>query len=142
MLRKFKRLNHKILKLRKIKFVNKSFFSSKRFLEVMRSVYGINYYMAKHVVVMLGFSENIKFEKISEINKNFIADFFLSYFFVERGLTKYRQNILTLRREIGSEIGYRLFSGLPVNGQRTHTNARTVRKMFKGSMALLGMKKI
>jgi len=97
----------------------------------MRAVFGINYYMSYNVLRSLGYSKNMKFEKINDINKNAIVDFFLSYFLVERGLKKFRYNLVFSRKEIGSKSGYRLFKGLPVNGQRTHTNAKTVRRMFK-----------
>jgi len=125
---------NKINEIRKLKFVNRHFLSSKRFLEAMRSVYGINYYISYQVSRMLGYSFNLKMHKISELDRNFISDFFLTYFLVERGLRKFKDNILISRREVGSLSGYRLFKGLPVNGQRTHTNAKTVRKMFKSNI--------
>jgi small subunit ribosomal protein S13 len=131
MLKSYKKFLNKILKVRKLKFVNKNFFSSKRFLEVMRSVFGINYYVSFQILRLFGYSKNIKFEKINNKSVGLIIDFFLSYFLVERGLKKYRNNLLVYRKEIGVQSGYRLFKGLPVNGQRTHTNAKTVRKMFK-----------
>jgi small subunit ribosomal protein S13 len=115
----------------KIKFLNVHFYPNKRFIDVMRNIYGVNYFMSKAIMRMLGFSLSTKIGNISSFYLNFISDFFISYFLVERGLRKYRNNIFLQRRESGSISGYRLFKGLPVNGQRTHTNARTVRSMFK-----------
>jgi ribosomal protein S13 len=131
MFKYYKKNLNDILKPKKVKFVNKNVSSSKRFLEVMRSVFGINYFMAYNVLKYLGYSKNIKFEKIGVTHKNLITDFFLSYFLVERGLKKFRYNLLFSRKEIGAKSGYRLFKGLSVNGQRTHTNGKTVRRMFK-----------
>lgn len=137
MLKFHKNILNKTSDVRKLKFVNRHFFSSKRFLEAMRSVYGINYYISYHISRMLGFSFNLKMQKISESRRGFVSDFFLSYFLVERGLRKFKDNVLISRRDVGSVSGYRLFRGLPVNGQRTHTNAKTVRKMFRSNSEIL-----
>lgn len=131
MLKNYKNSLNKILKVKKIKFVSKQFFSQKRFIDCMRSVFGINYFMGKHVLRLLGYSYNIKVHFVSDFQKNLISDFLLSYLLIERGLKKFRNNILITRKDNGSIGGYRLFKGLPVNGQRTHTNSKTVRKLFK-----------
>jgi small subunit ribosomal protein S13 len=131
MLRNYKVSLNQIIKTKKVKFLNKQFFSQKRFLDCMESVYGINYFMANQVLRFFGLSYNTKLGNVSENKKNIISDFFLSYFLVERGLKKFRNNIFLTRRDIGLISGYRLFKGLPVNGQRTHTNSKTVRKLFK-----------
>lgn len=126
----FKR-SKKLLSFTKIRFLNNSYSSNKRFIDCLRNIYGVNYFMAIHVCKMCGFSLNYKMHYVSKNVLNFVSDFFLSYFLVERGLKKYRDGILLDKKQNGSLIGYRLFKGLPVNGQRTHTNSKTVRRLFK-----------
>jgi small subunit ribosomal protein S13 len=126
-----KKEKNKVVKFQKIKFLNSYYASNKRFVDCMRKVFGINYYMALQVSKMCGFSLNYKISFIPAYYLNYISDFFISYFLVERGLKKFRNNIFLERKENGSIAGFRLFKGLPVNGQRTHTNSKTVRRMFK-----------
>lgn len=127
----YKKDKNKVVKFQKVKFLNNYYSSNKRFVDCMRKIFGINYYMSFQVVKMCGFSSNYKISYIPAYHLNFISDFFISYFLVERGLKKFRNSILLDKKENGSVSGFRLFKGLPVNGQRTHTNAKTVRRMFK-----------
>jgi len=127
----YKKNKNKILKIQKVKFVNRFFSCNRRLIDCMRRIFGVNYYMAIQVSRMFGFSVYYKIGYASKINLNIISDFFISYFLVERGLKKFRNNLLLSRKENGSISGYRLFKGLPSNGQRTHTNSKTVRRMFK-----------
>src|SRR3974390_475358 len=98
-----------VIKFQKIKFLNRYFASNKRFVDCMRTVFGINYYMAFQVSRMCGFSSNYKINYISSFYLNFVSDFFISYFLVERGLKKFRNNIFLERKENGSVFGFRLF---------------------------------
>lgn len=127
-------LNNKILKrseIKKVKFMNKFYFSNKSFLVVLSSIYGVNYYVSMQIFKILGLSLNIK---MSKVNKNLmysISDFFINYILVERGLKRYRNGIIMERKNSGNIRVIRLLSGLPIHGQRTHTNAKTVRSLFK-----------
>lgn len=125
-----KKLKLNILKPKRIKFLNYYFLTSKRFLQCMHKVYGINYFMSMHVLRMLGYSYNLKFGQISPKMLKFISDFFINYFLVERGLKKHRSNLWSERKDNGVVSAFRLFKGLPVNGQRTHSNGKTIRKML------------
>jgi small subunit ribosomal protein S13 len=131
MLKNYKFSLKRVISNKKFKFINRHFYLSRRFIDITRSVYGINYYMSYKTSIMLGCSFNLKSYAIRDIYKNYVSDFFLSYFLVERGLKKLKDNTLTTYKEIGSYNGYRIFKGLPVNGQRTHTNSKTVRRMFR-----------
>ena len=131
MLKNYKKIRNKIVKFKKIKFVNNDFLSYIRFLDAMKKIYGINYYVSYTVLKLFGYSNNIKLEFIKNIHLNFLTDFFLTYLLVERGLKKYRSILYEERKQIGHVSGYRLFKGLPVHGQRTHSNSKTVRRLFK-----------
>jgi len=124
-------VKNKKLLARKIKFVNKYFLSHVRLVDSMRFVFGINYFIAFQICKSYGFSLNLKIGSIDPKILFKISDFFLSYLLVERGLKRYRNTLLLDRKNNGCVRGMRLLSGLPINGQRSHTNAMTVRKMFK-----------
>jgi small subunit ribosomal protein S13 len=114
-----------------IKFVNKYFLSNKRFLDAMTGVFGVNKHVANQILKLGGFSQNIKLVNIDNNFLKIVSDFFINYILVERGLKRYRNALLLDSKVSGNVRGIRLLNGLPVNGQRSHTNAKTVRKLFK-----------
>jgi small subunit ribosomal protein S13 len=115
----------------RVKFLNKVSSKNKTFYNLLVEVFGIGHYSAKEVLKLTGFSFFIKAGKIPVNLLNFISDFLLNYLLVERGLRRYRNSVLLNYKNSGNIRGLRLFNGLPVNGQRSHTNARTVRRLFK-----------
>jgi len=117
--------------IKKVKFLNKFFSSRRRFLNVLRIIFGINYYIGFQILRCLGLSKDVKVGLITKKKLLEVSDFFVNYILIERGLRRQR-NVLFLDRRIhGCVRGLRLLNGLPINGQRTHTNANTVRKLFK-----------
>ena len=126
-----KKIKRKVF-FKKIKFLNRFYYSGRRFLNVMRVVYGINYNTAYLVLSSFGFSKNSKLGMLNKRSLRLISDFFVNYLLIERGLRRFRNGLLLDRKVHGCIRGMRLLSGLPINGQRTHTNSKTVRKLFKG----------
>lgn len=127
-------LNNKIqkrLEIKKIKFMNKFYSSNKSFLVVLSSIYGVNHYVSIQIFKILGLSLNLKLNKVNKNLMYSISDFFINYILVERGLKRYRNGIIMDRKNSGNIRVIRLLSGLPIHGQRTHTNAKTVRSLFK-----------
>lgn len=92
-------------------------------------VYGIGKSTASHICKKLGFSMNLKIkdltqEQISEI----IQVIELSNLTLNNELKKLKSITLKNLISIKSYRGLRRVRGLPVRGQRTHTNAKSARK--------------
>jgi small subunit ribosomal protein S13 len=97
----------------------------------LNHVYGIGKSRSFLVCKQLGFSSNFKVKNLSE---NQIAKLLklveISNITVGSELKKFKLLILRKLTSIKSYRGLRRINGLPVRGQRTHTNAKTA-KFFK-----------
>lgn len=105
---------------------------SKSLLFALTSVYGINKASSLSLCKKLGFSKNLTVknlskEQLSKLVKNIES----SYGLIAGDLLKMRLLIAKKLVSIKSYRGLRRYYGLPVRGQRTHTNAKTARKRFR-----------
>lgn len=106
--------------------------NSKSVLHSLKNIYGLGNYQIKYVCKNLGFSSNLKTSNLSndQIIKliKFIENSNLK---ISNELKK--AQIFNLRRlvEIKCYSALRRIKGLPVRGQRTHTNAKTSKKIKK-----------
>ena len=102
-------------------------------------IYGIGNTTAKKIIAETGVNPDIRVKDISEDDLQKIREYIDKNLTVEGDLHReVSQNIKRLM-EIGCYRGLRHRKGLPVRGQRTHTNART-RKGPKKTVA--GKKKV
>ena len=100
-------------------------------------IYGIGATTAKKILAETGVDPDIRVRDISEEDHSKIRDYINENLTVEGDLHReVNQNIKRLM-EIGCYRGLRHRKGLPVRGQRTHTNART----RKGPRKQIGGKK-
>ena len=100
-------------------------------------IYGIGATTAKKILAETGVDPDIRVRDISEEDHSKIRDYINENLTVEGDLHReVNQNIKRLM-EIGCYRGLRHRKGLPVRGQRTHTNART----RKGPRKKIGGKK-
>jgi small subunit ribosomal protein S13 len=96
----------------------------------LRSIFGSGNFNATSAIKKLGFSRNLKIKNLSkkQIHKLIRVVNSLNIL-LANDLKKFRlsifQNLLTIK----STKGFRKSCGLPVRGQRTHTNAKTARKV-------------
>ena len=100
-------------------------------------IYGIGNTTAKKIIAETGVNPDIRVKDISEDDLQKIREYIDKNLTVEGDLHReVSQNIKRLM-EIGCYRGLRHRKGLPVRGQRTHTNARTrkgPRKQIGGKM--------
>jgi small subunit ribosomal protein S13 len=88
-------------------------------------IYGIGRITARRIVETTGVSADLRIRDLSEADVNKLRQEIERTYRVEGALrTEIAMNIKRLM-DIGSYRGIRHRRGLPVRGQRTHTNART-----------------
>lgn len=88
-------------------------------------IYGIGHSSGRKIVEKAGLAPETKIRDLTEADLDKIRKVIDSEYTIEGGLrSTVRMNIKRLM-DIGSYSGLRHRRGLPVNGQRTRTNART-----------------
>ena len=100
-------------------------------------IYGIGLTTSKKILAETGVNPDIRVKDLSEEDLGKLRDYIQENLTVEGDLHReVSQNVKRLM-EIGCYRGVRHRKGLPVRGQRTHTNART----RKGPRKQIGGKK-
>ena len=110
---------------------------NKRIEIALTYIYGIGLTTAKEIIAATGVDPDIRVKDLSEEDLAKLRDYVQQNLKVEGDLHReVSQNVKRLM-EIGCYRGLRHRRGLPVRGQRTHTNART----RKGPRKQIGGKK-
>ena len=102
-------------------------------------IFGIGLTRSQQICQELGLSPDTKVKDLTEDEAARVRRHIEQYFQVEGDLRREIQQNIKRKIEIGCYQGIRHRRGLPVRGQRTHTNART-RKGPK--VAIAGKKKL
>jgi small subunit ribosomal protein S13 len=99
----------------------------KRVVIALTYIFGIGLTTSKKVIVATGIDENIRVKDLTEEDVNRLREYIDRNFRIEGDLR--REIALNIKRlqEIGSYRGIRHRRKLPLRGQRTRTNARTLR---------------
>ena len=111
----------------------------KRLVISLTYVYGIGRTTASQICEATGIDESTRTRDLTDEEINKIRAYIDQNVKVEGDLKREVQQDIKRKMEIGSYQGLRHRKGLPVRGQRTHTNART-RKGPKKTVA--GKKKV
>ncbi|MEP7381607.1 MAG: 30S ribosomal protein S13 [Gemmatimonadota bacterium] len=102
-------------------------------------IYGIGRAVAKEILEKTGVSADLRVRDLTDADVNKLRQIIDKDYRVEGALrTEIAMNIKRLM-DIGSYRGIRHRRGLPVRGQRTHTNARTKKGPRR---AIAGKKKV
>ncbi len=88
-------------------------------------IYGIGQSTAHEICAALGLSPDEKIRDLTDDEITKLRNYIDSDLQVEGDLRRERQQAIKRLGDIGSYRGIRHRRGLPVNGQRTKTNART-----------------
>ena len=102
-------------------------------------IYGIGLSRSKQILAETGVSGDTRVRSLTDDEVAKIRRFIEANYEVEGDLRRQVQQDIKRKIEIGSYQGIRHRRGLPVRGQRTHTNARS-RKGRR--MAIAGKKKV
>ena len=100
-------------------------------------IYGIGLTTAKKIIAETGVDPDVRVKDLSEDDLAKLRDYINANLMVEGDLHRERSQNVKRLMEIGCYRGLRHRRGLPVRGQRTHTNART----RKGPRKQIGGKK-
>jgi small subunit ribosomal protein S13 len=88
-------------------------------------IYGIGPTSARQICAALGLSADEKIRDLTDEEVTKLQRYIDEKYQVEGDLRRERQQAIKRLTEIGAYRGLRHRRGLPVNGQRTKTNART-----------------
>lgn len=98
-------------------------------------IYGIGRATAKSICKKAGIPETKKVDELTEADVKAIRDIIEANHKVEGDLRREVQQNIKRLMDLGSYRGLRHRKGLPVHGQRTHTNARTRKGPRRGILA-------
>ena len=104
-------------------------------------LYGIGHATAKQICEKAKIPPNKKTEELTEAEIKRIRELLETEYRVEGDLRREVQMNIKRLMDLGCYRGLRHRRGLPVNGQRTHTNARTRKGPRKGILSRGGPRK-
>ena len=104
-------------------------------------LYGIGRKLAKEICKKANIPETKKTEELTEGDIKKIRELLETEYKVEGDLRREVQMNIKRLMDLGCYRGLRHRKGLPVNGQRTHTNARTRKGPRKGILSRGGPRK-
>lgn len=110
---------------------NKTISDSKSIVYSLITLYGINKFQSKKICKNIGINPQITINKLKNNHVNRLINYINKNLKVEQLLKKKKTERLNMLLEIKSNRGIRQNQGLPVRGQRTHTNAKTSKKIKK-----------
>ena len=94
----------------------------------LTKLYGIGISSSISICRDLGILPSLKIKDLTDMQQYLVAKKIKDEFIVEGSLEEHIKLVIQEYQNNGSRRGYRLRNGLPVNGQRTHSNGNTARK--------------
>ena len=105
-------------------------YDNKSIFFALKNIYGIGDSKSFDICKKLGFAKNLKVKDLTEDQiKKLLKLVDNSNLLITSDLKKFKNLILKNLVSIKSYRGLRRIKGLPVRGQRTHTNSKTARKI-------------
>ena len=111
--------------------LNTSLKSSKRVKVALCEIYGIGKLLSTQICESLGFSDQLKVSHLTNYQIQQVSQMITQNFLIGGDQKRDLRNNTQRLQKIGCYRGFRHTVGLPARGQRTHGNARTVRRMKK-----------
>ena len=107
---------------------------NKRMEIALTHIYGIGRSLSSKILSQAKIDSNLKANKLSAEQLNLLKDIIEKKYKIEGELRRERMMNIKRLKDIGSYRGVRHIRGLPVRGQRTRTNTRTVRGNVRKTM--------
>jgi small subunit ribosomal protein S13 len=108
--------------------------SNKRIDIGLTAIYGIGRTTAKKILAEVGVAPEVHVKDLTDVQANALRDIVEKKFKVEGELRRDVLSNIKRLKEIGSYRGMRHIRALPVRGQRTKTNSRTIRGNVRRTM--------
>ena len=108
--------------------------ANKRIDIALQYIYGIGQTTAMKIIAESGVPANVRVKDLTETQANKVRDIVEKQHPVEGELKREVLGHIKRLKEIGSYRGTRHIKNLPVRGQRTRTNTRTVRGNVRRTM--------
>lgn len=108
--------------------------NNKRIVIGLTYVYGVGDTTAKRVLKQVGLSEDIRVKDLTEEQVTQIRDLLEKNYRLEGDLRRDVLSNIKRLKDTGSYRGIRHMKKLPVRGQRTKTNSRTIRGNVRKTM--------
>jgi small subunit ribosomal protein S13 len=112
-----------------IYFLNTSINNKKRVRFALQKVFGLGRSESNEICDSVGISEEIKISSLSQSQLALLETRIEEGWLIGLDLQKRKVGEKARLRRISSYRGIRHAQGLPCRGQRTHTNAKTVRSL-------------
>ena len=97
-------------------------------------IYGIGQSTARKILAEIGVSPDVRVKDLTEAQANKLREAVEKKYKVEGELKREVLSNIKRLKEIGSYRGMRHIKNLPVRGQRTRTNSRTIRGNVRRTM--------
>ena len=105
---------------------------NKTVILALKSIFGLGNYSVDLVIKKLGFSRNFKIKSLPKKQIHILIRVVNTLnILLANDLKKFRLSKFQKLLSIKAIKGFRKSCGLPVRGQRTHTNAKNARKIRK-----------
>jgi small subunit ribosomal protein S13 len=112
-----------------IQFLNTQFSLDKKLIVSLTQIFGINLYLATLICRKFGFNKNSYIKDLNTDVINEMRKFIISKFLIQSTLKRQVQTSISFLNEIKSVKGLRHKLKLPVRGQRTRTNHKTIKRL-------------
>lgn len=101
----------------------------KTILHALTSLFGINLYNSKKICKYIGLNPSVRVNTLKKSQIRQLIQYIDKYLLIEQDLKKditvKKQTLITMKMS----RGLRRLKGLPIRGQRTHTNSKTAKKL-------------
>ena len=105
-----------------------TFMQNKKVIYALPQLFGIGQASAYRICQQLGIAPQQRIKDLTENQQYGLAKRIKDDFIVEGNLQEQQKQSIQFYIKNGSVRGQRLRSGLPVHGQRTHSNGKTARR--------------
>ena len=102
-----------------------------RIRKELKKIYGINSFLANQICDQLGFHMNLTVGELSVDQTEKLGRILQYYYLTENDLKKQIQGNFQRFIQIGCYKGFRVTQHLQLRGQRTHTNAKTAKRILR-----------
>jgi small subunit ribosomal protein S13 len=110
---------------------DKTISNTKSILYSLIILYGINKYQANKICKNIGINTKTTINKLKKKQLNRLINYINKNIKIEQLLINEKKKQLSFLLKIKTNRGIRYNLQLPVRGQRTHTNAKTIKKLNK-----------